>query len=71
MHWWQRLVELVSFDDEAPPEFPEDSTAHPGEEPESLHHGRRRLKEEFTSHWDMDYLPREELDRIMEENRNK
>lgn len=38
--------------------------AHEGETPQDLHRGRRRLKETFTNHWDLDYLPREELDKL-------
>ncbi|MEY3287863.1 MAG: hypothetical protein RLZZ419_105 [Pseudomonadota bacterium] len=35
------------------------------DEPEPLHQGKRRLKESYTSHWDLDYLPRKEVDKIM------
>jgi hypothetical protein len=35
------------------------------EEPEQLHQGKRRLKESYTSHWDLDYLPRKEVDKIL------
>ncbi len=59
------------------PEPPEDATsdpshveyhpAHGGETPDDLHRGRRRLKETFTNHWDLDYLPREEVERLLEE----
>lgn len=41
------------------------SAVHPGAEPAQLHRGRRRLKESFTSHWDLDYLPREEVERLL------
>jgi len=34
------------------------------EEPEQLHQGKRRLKESYTSHWDLDYLQRKEVDKI-------
>ena len=37
------------------------------EEPEQLHQGKRRLKEIYTSHWDLDYLPRKEVDKILAE----
>jgi len=37
------------------------------EEPEQLHQGKRRLKENYTSHWDLDYLPRKEVDKILAE----
>jgi hypothetical protein len=36
-------------------------------EPEQLHQGKRRLKESYTSHWDLDYLPRKEVDKILAE----
>ena len=36
-------------------------------EPEQLHQGKRRLKESYTSHWDLDYLPRKEVERILAE----
>lgn len=45
-----------------------ETAAIPGKnEPEELHRGKRRLKENYTSHWDLDYLPRKELDEIMAE----
>jgi hypothetical protein len=48
------------------------TAAIPGpEEPKALHPGRRRVKENFTSHWDLDYLPRKEVDKIMEEAQSK
>ena len=37
------------------------------EEPEQLHQGKRRLKENYTSHWDLDYLPSKEVERILAE----
>jgi hypothetical protein len=36
-------------------------------EPKQLHQGKRRLKEIYTSHWDLDYLPRKEVDKILAE----
>lgn len=33
----------------------------------SLHAGRRRLKENYTSHWDLDYLPRKEVDELFDD----
>ncbi|MEY4210960.1 MAG: hypothetical protein RLZ92_1341 [Pseudomonadota bacterium] len=36
-------------------------------EQEQLHKGKRRLKENYTSHWDLDYLPRKEVDKILVE----
>ncbi|MEI7996106.1 MAG: hypothetical protein WCH01_14510 [Methylococcaceae bacterium] len=41
------------------------------EEPEQLHQGKRRLKENYTSHWDLDYLPRKEVDKILAEIENR
>ena len=41
------------------------------EEPEQLHQGKRRLKENYTSHWDLDYLPRKEVDQILAEIQNR
>lgn len=32
-----------------------------------LHVGRRRLKENYTSHWDLDYMPRNEVDELFED----
>ena len=34
---------------------------------EQLHQGKRRLKENYTSHWDLDYLPSKEVERILAE----
>jgi hypothetical protein len=46
------------------------TAAHPAaEEAEMLHPGKRRIKEKYTSHWDLDYLPRAEVDRILAEIR--
>ena len=36
-------------------------------EPEQLHQGKRRLKENYTSHWDLDYLPSKEVERLLVE----
>ncbi len=44
------------------------TAAHPApEEAEILHPGKRRIKENYTSHWDLDYLPRAEVDKILGE----
>ena len=43
--------------------------AHEGETPEDLHRGRHRLKETFTNHWDLDYLPRDEVEAILEKQK--
>lgn len=40
-------------------------------ESKALHPGRRRLKENYTSHWDLDYLPRDEVQRLLEEAKLK
>ncbi|MDO8845030.1 hypothetical protein [Methylicorpusculum sp.] len=42
-----------------------------GDEAESIHPGKRRLKENYTSHWDLDYLPTLEVDRIMTEIKHR
>ncbi len=47
----------------------EEGAAHPDEDPEDLHHGRRRLKESHTSHWDLDYMPREDMEELAKANR--
>lgn len=47
----------------------EHGAAHPEEDPDDLHHGRRRLKESHTSHWDLDYMSREEMEKLAEANR--
>lgn len=47
-------------------DYGEQSGAHPDEHPPAeLHKGRRRLKETYTSHWDLDYMPREEMERLL------
>ncbi|MCG8392199.1 MAG: hypothetical protein MI745_03870 [Pseudomonadales bacterium] len=45
--------------------------AHEGDTPDDLHRGRHRLKETFTSHWDLDYLPRDEVEEIMKEEKKR
>ena len=48
------------------------TAAVPGaEEPEQLHQGRRRLKESYTSPWELDYLPRKEVDKLLAEIQNR
>jgi hypothetical protein len=37
------------------------------EEPDQIHKGKRRLKENYTNHWDMDYLPRQTIDELYED----
>lgn len=81
MHWLKRWLtpwrqrrgvpreaELPeSEDDTAPgPALGEHHAAHGSDEdPEPLHRGRRRLKETYTSHWDLDYMPRDELEDVL------
>jgi hypothetical protein len=78
MNWFvKKIVSLIKSnpDEEKLGDAPKDFTrtaAVPGpEEPKALHPGRRRVKENFTSHWDLDYLPRKEVDKIMEEAQSK
>lgn len=53
-----------------PADYGEENPAHGmDEDPEELHRGRRRLKETYTSHWDLDYLPREELEEVLEDDK--
>ncbi|MEQ8259036.1 MAG: hypothetical protein RH947_01970 [Alcanivorax sp.] len=47
----------------------EHGAAHPDDDPEDLHHGRRRLKESHTSHWDLDYMSRDEMEELAKANR--
>lgn len=70
---FKRLLKTVRGDAN-PIETPDNSThtaAVPAQiEPQELHHGRRRLKENYTSHWDLDYLPRKDMEEIMAEPRS-
>ena len=43
------------------------STFSVNKEPEQLHQGKRRLKGNYTSHWDLDYLPSKEVERLFVE----
>lgn len=71
--WFQRIRQWLagspraeSGEKEPSLDFGDESGAHPGgQPPRELHKGRRRLKENYTSHWDLDYLPREEVERLM------
>lgn len=47
----------------------EHGAAHPEDDPEDLHRGRRRLKESHTSHWDLDYMSREDMEELARANR--
>ena len=59
-----KIVSLLKSD--RYPENPINPTEKPvstgafsvNKEPEQLHQGKRRLKESYTSHWDLDYLTR-------------
>ena len=72
-----KMVSLLKSDHHAENSsiFSENSistAAVPGvEEPEQLHQGRRSLKESYTSHWDLDYLPRKEVDKLLAEIQNR
>lgn len=51
-------------------EMPVTTAAYPGtEEPEQIHKGKRRLKENYTNHWDMDYLSRQDVDKLYQEEK--
>ena len=55
-----------------PPEAGGQSAAHPRDEhaPE-YHAGKDALKDWYTSHWDLDMLPREELEKIARQARDE
>ncbi len=66
----QRLLMIVRAgkNQVKPSEISSRSAAVPSPtETEELHRGKRRLKENYTSHWDMDYLPRKEAEALMKE----
>ncbi len=66
--WLTNLQHLLNPEDNADDigENLPSTAAHPAEEEaEMLHDGKRRLKENYTSHWDLDYLPRAEVDKIL------
>jgi hypothetical protein len=78
MNWFvKKIVRLIKSDpdeekvSDAPKDFTRTAAVPGPEEPKALHPGRRRVKENFTSHWDLDYLPRKEVDKIMEEAQSK
>ncbi|MGZ8212889.1 MAG: hypothetical protein ACXWTP_00105 [Methylosarcina sp.] len=78
MNWSvKKIVSLIKSDhyeekvSEASKDFTRTAAVPGPEEPKALHPGRRRVKENFTSHWDLDYLPRKEVDKIMEEAQSK
>ncbi len=67
MRWFKTLKDMLfpnrdSHDETLDPEPLDYHPAHEGETPDDLHRGRHRIKETFTSHWDLDYMPREELE---------
>ena len=67
----RRLVPSSARSEDVPsePDHQEYHPAHEGDTPENLHRGRRRLKETFTNHWDLDYLPREEVEALLEKQK--
>jgi hypothetical protein len=78
MNWLvKKIVSLIKSDHyeenvgDASKDFTSTASIPGPEEPKALHPGRRRVKENFTSHWDLDYLPRKEVDKIMEEAKSK
>ena len=48
---------------------PESAARPAGEEAPEYHSGRDALKDWYTSHWDLDMLPREEMERLAREAR--
>ncbi|WP_162925632.1 hypothetical protein [Isoalcanivorax indicus] len=58
-------------EDEAAPQRPprgEAHAAHPVTDAPPEHHpGRRALKEWYTSHWDLDYMSQDEIERLQAE----
>lgn len=78
MNWLvKKIVSLIKSDryeenvSDASKDFTSTAAVPGPEDPKSLHPGRRRIKENYTSHWDLDYLPRKEVDKIMEEEQSK
>lgn len=59
------------IDNELPEESSQTAAVTCRAESKALHPGRRRLKENYTSHWDLDYLPREEMDQLIEKSKDK
>ncbi|MGR9043783.1 MAG: hypothetical protein ACU83N_00720 [Gammaproteobacteria bacterium] len=64
---FRRLLNIDPTKDKVEPADSSTQTAAvPGRsEPLELHRGKRRLKENYTSHWDLDYLPREEMEKLI------
>ena len=68
-----KIVSMLSSNGHAEPSIgmPDkaiSTAAFPGtEEPEQIHKGKRRLKENYTNHWDMDYLSRQDVDFLYQE----
>ena len=59
---------FASRHDDSEEQAASDSAAHPAdEEAEEVHPGRRNLKQSYTSHWDLDYMPREDVERLFDE----
>ena len=76
MRWFKTLKDMLfpnrdSHDETLDPERRDYPPAHEGDTPEDLHRGRHRIKETFTSHWDLDYMPREELEDVLAKNRDE
>ena len=71
---FKRLLKTVQVDENQieTPEHPIHTAAVPAsDERQELHPGRRRLKENYTSHWDLDYLPRKDMEELMAESERK
>lgn len=76
MRWFKTLKDMLfpnrdSHDETLDPERRDYHPAHEGDTPEDLHRGRHRIKETFTSHWDLDYMPRGELEDVLAKNRDE
>ncbi|WP_290648101.1 hypothetical protein [Aquisalimonas sp.] len=41
------------------------------DEPQPVHSGKRNLKQWYTSHWDWDYMPREDFERLIREGEER
>ncbi len=75
MRWFHALKEKLfpsrhQHRDESAQQPLDYHPAHEGDTPEDLHRGRHRIKETFTSHWDLDYLPRDELEKQLSKERD-
>jgi hypothetical protein len=49
----------------------QNTSAHVSNAPKEIHKGKKRIKDQISTHWDLDYLSKQELEKIYSEKDKK